>query len=120
MAARIPAPPAPTMTVSYLWICIGVASLSSPGLADVRVEGEDHQRTEHDGERRRGEEQRLEPEPGVRLLGVVVDDGPQAVAAVQHGQPQHHQVPALPERRGPAARDEREADLGDTAVQDEL
>jgi hypothetical protein len=23
MAARIPAPPAPTMTVSYLWICMG-------------------------------------------------------------------------------------------------
>src|SRR2546430_6849819 len=117
MAARMPAPPAPTMTVSYLWICI-VAS--APGLLDVRVEGEDHQRAEEDGERRGGVEQRLQPEAGVLPLGVVVDDRAQAVGAVQHGEPQHGQVPQLPERRGPAAGHEGEADLADAAVEDEL
>src|SRR5437879_92362 len=90
MAARMPAPPAPTMTVSYLWICM-VAS--APGLLDVRVEGEDHQRAEEDGEHRGGVQQRLQPEPRGVPLGVVVDDRPQAVGAVQHRQPQHQQVP---------------------------
>src|SRR5437588_12808070 len=117
MAARMPAPPAPTMTVSYLWICM-VAS--APGLLDVRVEGEDRQRAEENGEGGGGVQQPLQPDPGGVPLGVVVDDRTQPVGAVQHRQPQHCQVPQLPERIGPAAGHEGEADLADATVQYEL
>src|SRR5262245_21480385 len=117
MAARMPAPPAPTMTVSYLWIFM---ILAAPCLADVRVEGEDHQRAQQDGEHRGGVQQALQPQSAGRALRVVVDDRAQAVGAVQHREPEHQEVPDLPERGRPATGHEGEADLGDAAVKDEL
>ena len=74
---------------------------------DARVEGEDHQRAEHDHDAAPRVEQRLEPEPGVRLAGVVVDDRAQAVAC-RAASASHSiaQVPDLPERVGPLAGDE--------------
>src|SRR3954447_18540156 len=126
-AARMPAPPAPTMTTSYLW-WVTMAVLSVPWQAsvladgqggvrvDARVEGEDHQRAQDDDDQRREVEQRLEEEPGARLRGVVVDDRAQPVGAVQLGEPQHQEVPDLPERVGPLAGDEAEVDLVDAAA----
>jgi hypothetical protein len=58
-------------------------------------------------------EQRLQREAGVGLGRVVVDDRAQAVAAVQHRQPEHREVPDLPERVRPLAGDEGEVDLVD-------
>src|SRR6476661_4575341 len=42
MAARMPAPPAPTITTSYLWNCISARLLS----AHVRIKSKDHQRAD--------------------------------------------------------------------------
>src|SRR5689334_18616643 len=112
----MPAPPAPTMTTSYLCTCIAD---SLPGRAEAgevqgraaggaRVEREDHQGPEHDDDDERRVEQGLQPEPGLVAVGVVVDDRPYAVGAVQHGEPEHEQVPDLPERARPLAGDEGE------------
>src|SRR5450759_489694 len=79
-------------------------------LADVGVEGEDHQRTEHEDQAGRGVEQHLQPEARAVPLGVVVDHRAQPVGAVQLGEPELQQVPGLPERRGPAAGDEAEVE----------
>src|SRR5437764_11902015 len=116
MAARIPAPPAPTITTSYLWNCIRKAPGSAGG--DVRVEGEDHHGADGHDQRHRHVEQDLQPEPRAVLAGVVVDDGAQAVAAVQLGEPEHGEVPELPERRGPPAGDEAPVDPVHAAVED--
>src|SRR5687767_7839070 len=130
----MPAPPAPTMTTSYLCTCIpdALSNLSNsqcrrtvPGLLadleggprDARIEGEDDQGAQDDDHGRADVQHGLEPHAGAGLLRVVVDDGAQAVGAVQHGQPQHGQVPELPERIGPLAGDEAEVD-GVDAVAD--
>src|SRR5205823_1456415 len=105
MAARIPAPPAPTITTSYLWNCMGKVSVASVR-GHVRVEREDHHRADGQDQHHRDVEQDLQPEPRAVLAGVVVDDRAQPVAAVDLGEPQHREVPELPERRGPAAGDE--------------
>ena len=125
-AARMPAPPAPTMTTSYWWVCIGVdAFLCSWGRTcrasavqndgqqvrrrarRARVEREDHQRAEHDHDDEREVEQALERQPHAVALRVVVDDRPHAVGAVDHREPQHQQVPDLPERATPTCRRRR-------------
>src|ERR1041384_7854938 len=117
MAARIPAPPAPMMITSYLWNCSVVGSPRG-SVRDVRVEGEDHERAERDDQHHRDVEQHLQPEPGGVLARVVVDDRPHAVAAVDLREPEHREVPELPEGRRPPAGDEAEVDLVDTAVED--
>src|SRR5450830_2201788 len=95
-AARIPAPPAPTITTSYEWVCIEEILLGkssgwfwsavAEGREQIgraarwaRVEGEDDQGAEDDDERRRTVEDDLEAEPGTGPLRIVVDDRPDPV-----------------------------------------
>src|SRR4051812_19581463 len=154
MAARIPAPPAPTMTTSYLWTCMldalsvgtkgrGGRAAAGPlpcaagrsggaegrqqlrgGAGRARIEGEDHQRAQDDDDGRGDVEDGLQRHARAILLRVVVDDGAHAVGAVQHRQPQHRQVPDLPERIRPLAADEAEVDrvhaLADHQVDDQV
>src|SRR5664279_975137 len=82
-AARIPAPPAPTITTSYVWNCMVCPS------ADARVEGEDHEGAHEQHQQGGGVQQHLEPEASGVPLRIVVDDRAQAVGPVQLGQPQH-------------------------------
>ena len=56
--------------------------------SDVGVEGHQHVGAEHQREAHRQQQQAVEPEPGAVLAAVVIDDGAQAVAAVQLRQPQ--------------------------------
>src|SRR5262245_18102738 len=98
-ASRMPAPPAPTMTTSYVCVCISGFPLPAllgallganreGGLGvDARVEGEDHERAEDHDEERAGDEQPLEDPARAVLLRVVVDDRPDPVEAVQLGEP---------------------------------
>src|SRR3954468_8854467 len=116
MAARIPAPPAPTITTSYLWNCM-VGGLRASVRGHVRVEREDHHRADGQDQDHGRVQQDLQPEPRAVLAGVVVDDGAQPVAAVDLGEPEHREVPELPERRGPAAGDEAPVDPVHTAVE---
>src|SRR5436190_7031210 len=101
----MPAPPAPTMTTSYLCVCISALSFGIPGFGvresscgahgegggrvEARVEGEDDQGAQHHHEQRARDEQTLEDPPGAVLLGVVVDDRADSVEPVQLGEPQH-------------------------------
>src|SRR5512145_2924672 len=80
---------------------------------DARVEREDDEGAEDDGHEGREVQHRLERELRGALGGVVTDDRAQAVRAVQHREPQHREVPDLPEGVGPLARDEGEVDLLD-------
>src|SRR4051794_7305258 len=120
-AARMPAPPAPTITTSYWWVCIGVDAFlfleESSGCAErreqvgrgarrARVEREDHERAEDDDDGERQVQEALEDEAQTVPLGVVVDDRADAVGAVDHREPEHEQVPDLPEGRRPLAGDE--------------
>src|SRR4051812_5287526 len=125
----MPAPPAPTMTTSYRWTCTTTPPLSGRAEAgEVRgraagragVEREDHERAEDDHDDEGGVQQRLQPEPGLVAVGVVVDDRPDAVRAVQHRQPQHEQVPDLPERARPLAGHEGEVDVVDALADHEV
>ena len=59
----------------------------------------------------------VQPEPGAGLARVVVDDGAQSVGAVDLCQPEHGQVPDLPERRRPSSGDEAPVDPVHAAVQ---
>src|SRR6478672_5869232 len=126
----MPAPPAPTMTTSYLCVCISAVSFAflgrpwsscahgeSRGRVEARVEGEDDQRAEHHDEQCARHQQTLEDPPGAVLLGVVVDDRADAVEPVQLREPQHQQVPGLPERAAPLAGDEGEVDAVDALAQ---
>src|SRR6185436_2565050 len=115
-AARIPAPPAPTMTTSYR-CSISIWTPSNSG--NVCVERQQHVGAQHDREQHRQPEDGVQPELRRVLAGVVVDDRAHAVAAVQLGQPQQQQVPGLPERRGPALGDVVEVDPVDAAVPDQ-
>src|SRR3954447_24902267 len=76
MAARIPAPPAPTITTSYLWNCM-VGGLRASVRGHVRVEREDHHRADGQDQDHGRVQQDLQPEPRAVLAGVVVDDGAQ-------------------------------------------
>src|SRR5690349_15092159 len=93
-AARMPAPPAPTITTSYWWVCIGVdaflflgGSLRRAergqqvrrGARRARVEREDDERAEHDDDDERQVQGGLEGQPHTVALRVVVDDRPDAV-----------------------------------------
>src|SRR5699024_4447011 len=97
MAARMPAPPAPTMTTSYSCTCIGVRTplAASGGFAErgeearvgpgrARLEREDDQRAEHDDDGRCHVEDELQRQAGRGALRVVEDDRADAVRAVQH------------------------------------
>src|SRR6201998_205767 len=110
-AARIPAPPAPTITTSYR--CCSITGRLS---RDVRVEGHQHVSAEHQREPHRQQQKAVEPEPGGILAAVVVDDGAQPVATVQLRQPQQRHVPDLPERRVPALRHVVEVDAVDAVL----
>src|SRR6201997_2473773 len=96
-AARIPAPPAPTITTSYR--CCWITGRLS---RDVRVERHQHVGAQQTRKPHRQQQQAVEPEPRGILAAVVVDDGAQPVGAVQLRQPQQRHVPDLPERRVPA------------------
>src|SRR5699024_8791896 len=120
MAARMPAPPAPTMTTSYSCTCIGVRTpLRASGAAErgeearvgargARLEREDDEGAQDDHDRGRRVEHHLQGQTGAGALGVVEDDRADAVGAVDHREPQHEEVPDLPERAGPLAGDEAE------------
>src|SRR3954449_7854781 len=106
-AARMPAPPAPTMTTSYWCVCmvfrtfpvsLRLALRQRRGGVDARVEREDDEGAQHEGEHGAEGQQRLQDEAGGVPLAVVVDDRPDAVDAVELREPEHHQVPGLPER----------------------
>src|SRR3954464_15215488 len=78
-AARIPAPPAPTITTSYWWVCIGVDAFLSLGVrasgraerrqqvcrraGRARVEREDHQGAQHDDDGEGEVQHGLEEQP---------------------------------------------------------
>src|SRR5690554_7977089 len=130
-AARIPAPPAPTMTTSYWWTCMSLLGGCRSGGAErreqlgrrsgrARVERKDDERAEHGRQDERGDEEHLEDDPRAVLLGVVVDDRAHAVAAVDHREPQHEQVPDPPPDVGPLAGDEAEVDARDAVTGDEV
>src|SRR5271156_4056550 len=110
-AARIPAPPAPTMTTSYR--CWEITARLS---RNVRVKRQQHVGPQHQREHHRQREQGVQPEAGGILTAVVVDDGAQTVAAVQLRQPEQQQIPGLPERRVPALRNVVEIDAIDAVL----
>src|SRR5271166_2016915 len=110
-AARIPAPPAPTITTSYR--CCWITGRLS---RDIRVERHDHVSAQDQREPHGQQQQTVEPEPGAVFAAVVVDDGAQAVASVQLRQPQQRQIPELPERRSPALRHVVEVDAVNAVV----
>ena len=87
-------------------------------LADRRIEGEDDKSSHSDDEHRRDVEQGLEDHAGTWAARVVIDDRAHTVRAVQHGQPQHQQVPDLPERARPATSNESEVDAVHAAIED--
>src|SRR5699024_11894878 len=133
MAARMPAPPAPTMTTSYSCTCIGVRTplAASGGFAErgeearvgpgrARLEREDDQRAEHDDDGRCYVEDELQLQAGRGALRVVEDDRADAVRAVQHREPQHREVPDLPERVRPLAGDEAEVELVHAVAQPQV
>src|SRR5699024_7622606 len=87
MAARMPAPPAPTITTSYSCTCIGVRTPSgaSEGFADrgeearvgtsgARLEREDDEGAEHDDDGRCHVEDDLQRHARGGTLRVVEDD----------------------------------------------
>src|SRR5699024_4677806 len=120
MAARMPAPPAPTMTTSYSCTCIGVRTpLRASGAAErgeearvgargARLEREDDEGAQHHDDRGCHVEHHLQREARAGTLCVVEDDRADAVRAVDHREPQQREVPDLPERAGPLAGDEAE------------
>src|SRR6201999_1290293 len=110
-AARIPAPPAPTITTSYR--CCWITGRLS---RDVGVECHQHVSAQDQRESDRQQQQAVEPESGAVLAAVVVDDGAQPIAAVQLGQPQQRHVPDLPKRRMPALRHIVEVDAVNAVV----
>src|SRR4051812_9589737 len=80
----MPAPPAPTMTTSYLWcwtMRVSYLARRLPRAADIEgrvrvgagVESEDHQGSEHEHDQPREVQQRLQNEARVRLGRVVVE-----------------------------------------------
>src|SRR5919106_1183338 len=110
-AARRPAPPAPMITTSK--VCCWVIGL----LGGLGGEGEDGEGAEGPGEADHGGVEALvEQAPGA-AAGVVVDDHPQAVVAVEQGQGEHGEVVDAPERVGPAAGHEGEVDPVEAAVE---
>src|SRR5215213_4846534 len=110
-AARRPAPPAPTITTSK--VCCWVMGL----LGGLGGEGEDRERAKGPGQADHGGVHALVEEAPGAGAGVVVDDHPQAVAAVEQGQGEHGEVVDPPERVGPAAGHEGEVDPVQAAVE---
>src|SRR5512132_552801 len=110
-AARRPAPPAPTITTSK--VCCWVMRL----LGRLGGEGEDGEGAQGPGQADHGGGDALVEQPPGAGAGVVVDDHPQAVAAVQQGQGEHGDVVDPPERDGPAAGHEGEVDPVQAVVQ---
>src|SRR5690606_10415716 len=90
------------------------------GADGARLEGEDHQGAQDDRDDHGEVEQALEDQTDAIVAGVVVDDRPHAVAAVDQAQPQHQQVPDLPEGGGPLAADEGEVDALDALAEPQV
>src|SRR5215211_7947041 len=110
-AARRPARPAPKITTSK--VCCWVMGL----LGGLGGEGEDRERAQGPGQADNGGVDTLVEEAPGAGAGVVVDDHPQAVAAVQQSQGEHGEVVDPPERVGPAAGHEGEVDPVKAAVE---
>src|SRR5688572_602993 len=106
MAARSPAPPAPTMTASYVWEIV----MSGPGCPLRRIEGEDDDRAQDEEDEAQGVEQHVQGEPRARRPDVVEDDHPQAVDAVDQREDEQRPIPRPPNRALPARRDEAVVD----------
>src|SRR5215216_3276335 len=111
-AARRPAPPAPTITTSK--VCCWVIRELLGGLGGER---EDREGAEGPGETDHAGVDALVDQAAEAGPGVVVDDHPQAVAAVEQGQGEHGEVVDPPERVGPAAGHEGEVDPVQAAVE---
>src|SRR5688500_2097326 len=82
-AARRPAPPAPTITASYVWVTL----IRSPELGGV--EGEHDHRPQDEQHQPDDAEGPVPGQPAARRADVVLDDDPDPVDAVEEGQGQH-------------------------------
>src|SRR5699024_1225490 len=90
------------------------------GAGGAGIEGEDHQRAQDDRDDHGEVEQALEDQAEPVAARIVVDDRAHAVAAVEEAQPQHEQVPDLPEGGGPLAAHEGEVDALDALAEPEI
>src|SRR6266540_4764385 len=103
MAARSPAPPAPTITASYVWTVVTRSRRSRP---PAGVEGEDDDRPQRQEPEADHVEEHVHGEPRARPLHVVLHDHPQAVDPVEVRQEPEGPVPRSPERALPSQGDE--------------
>src|SRR6266545_2441100 len=85
MAARSPAPPAPTITASYVWTVVTRSRRSRP---PAGVEGEDDDRPQRQEPEADHVEEHVHGEPRARPLHVVLHDHPHAVDPHEQPGPQ--------------------------------
>src|SRR4029450_12458576 len=90
MAARSPAPPAPTITASYVWTVVTKSGRSRP---PAGVEGEDDDAPERQQAGADRVEQHVHREPRARPFHVVLHDHPQAVDPVKKREDEERPVP---------------------------
>src|SRR5919106_521026 len=110
-AARRPAPPAPTITASYVWVTV-IGSDESGG-----VEGEHDDRPKHEEREADDAEGPIPDQPPSGPAHVVLDDDPDPVDAVEQGEGEHHPVPGAPERTRPSFGHEEQQDAGEAHEQ---
>src|SRR5512132_260474 len=115
MAARSPAPPAPTITASYVWTVVTRSRRSRP---PAGVEGEDDDRPQREQAEADHVEQHVHREPRARPLHVVLHDHPQAVDPMEQRQDEERPVPGPPNRTLPPHRDEPEVHPLHASVED--
>src|SRR5882672_10897976 len=90
MAARSPAPPAPTITASYVWVVAMSAHVSRP----LRwIEGEHDHRAQNEEREAEHVEDHVDREPQAGLAHVIERDHAQSVDAVDEREYQEHPVP---------------------------
>src|SRR3954470_16059678 len=102
IAARRPAPPAPTITASYVWKVV-IALRRSP-LA--RVEREHDERAEDEKGEAEDVEQRVDGEPCAGPTHVVLRDHAEPVDPVEQREDEQRPVPRAPDRARPPRRHE--------------
>src|SRR6185503_11181032 len=105
IAARSPAPPAPTITASYVWKVVIRSDRPRP-LA--RVEREHDDRAEDEQREPDHEEGHVDREPDARPPDVVLHDDAQPVDPVDQREDQERPVPGPPEGALPPRGDEAE------------